>query len=72
MTVSIIICAVACGLLVDNFLAGSIRWFNTGAVDSGGGALVWYDLAAGIVFAFMMAYFTLRHYYRKVRRKLKG
>ncbi len=72
MTASIIFCAVVCGLLVDNFLAGSIKWFNTDAVDSGEGTLVWYDLAAGIVFAFMMAYFTLRHYYRKAKRKFKG
>lgn len=72
MTASIVFCAVVCGLLIDNFLAGSIKWFNIGSVDAGEGTVIWYDLAAGVVLAFVMAYFTLRHYYRKFRRILKG
>ncbi len=71
MTMSVIVTAVICGLLLDYSLGDSIlgafRPVKGGPLESG---FSWYDLAAGILLSFVMAYYTGMHYYKKVKRRV--
>jgi uncharacterized membrane protein YraQ (UPF0718 family) len=71
MTISVIATAVVCGVLLDYFLGDSIgEVFKLAGDDIEDEALAWYDLAAAILLAFMMAYYTGKHYHKKVRKRL--
>jgi uncharacterized membrane protein YraQ (UPF0718 family) len=68
MTLSVIFCAVICGLILDRLFGEAIRAFNIKAVSMEEGGAIWYDLAAGIILVFFMVYFTGKHYIKKVRK----
>ncbi len=68
MTVSIIFCAIICGLILDRLFGAAIRAFNINTVSMEEGGAVWYDLAAGATLIFFMVYFTGKHYIKKVRK----
>lgn len=71
MTISVIVTALICGIVLDHLFGESIgrtfRFHETGAEAE---RTVWYDLGAAILLSFLMAYYTSRHYYKKVQRKL--
>jgi uncharacterized membrane protein YraQ (UPF0718 family) len=71
MTISVIVTALICGILLDHLFGESIgrafRFHETG-IEAGG--TVWYDFGAAILLSFLMAYYTARHYLKRVRRKL--
>jgi len=69
MTISVVITAVICGLMLDAFLGGSIiSTFSVIGREKTEG--VWYNFAAAIFLSFVMVYYTARHYYKKARKKL--
>jgi len=71
MTVSVIVTSVFCGISLDYFFGDSIEGAFSlvrDEVDEGG--LAWYDLGAAILLAFVMAYYTVKHYYRKAKKRL--
>lgn len=71
MTISVIVTAVLCGVLLDYLFGESIgRAFRFHEAGVEVGRPVWYDLGAAILLSFLMAYYTARHYYKKAKRKL--
>jgi len=71
MTISVIVTALICGIMLDYLFEASIgRAFRFHEVGNAAGRPIWYDFAAAILLSFLMAYYTARHYYKKVRRKL--
>lgn len=70
MTVTIIITAVVCGLLLDYFGGDRIMSAFQPIAAGGGEHNVWYDTAAGIIMASLMFYYTFRHYLRKLKKKM--
>lgn len=66
MTSSIIFCAVIFGLILDSFWGDAIGVFNSGAAGIEESGQVWYDLAGAYLLTFLMAYFTGKHYFKKV------
>jgi uncharacterized membrane protein YraQ (UPF0718 family) len=70
MTLSVIFCAVACGVVLDYFWGGSITFFSTEAAGGHEHRLAWYDTAAAYLLTFFMAYHTGKHYYKKVKKKM--
>jgi len=70
MAVTITVVAVICGIILDATVGGNIRAiFSQGTAMSHGTA--WYDIAAGIVMAGFIVYYTLRHYKRKIAKMLR-
>ncbi|MCP4568120.1 MAG: hypothetical protein GY841_11135 [FCB group bacterium] len=71
MTVTIIITAVVFGLLLD-YIGGGDRIMSAfHPLAAGGGEHhVWYDTAAGIIMGSLMFYYTLRHYLRKLKKRM--
>lgn len=71
MTISVIVTALVCGILLDYLFGETIgRAFRFHEAGVEAGRPVWYDFLAAILLSFLMAYYTARHYYKKVRRKL--
>ncbi len=71
MTISVIVTALICGILLDYLFGESIGRafrFHEGGAETG--HPVWYDFAAAILLSFLMAYYTIRHYVKRVKRKL--
>lgn len=71
MTISVIVAAIVCGVLLDHLFGESIgrvfRFHEAGVQNEGP---IWYDLGAAILLSFLMAYYTSRHYYKRAKRKL--
>lgn len=71
MTLSVVVSAVGCGVVMDavagKAVAASFSGLSSGAAEGG---LAWYDLAAAILLAIIMAYHTAKHYYKKARKYL--
>lgn len=67
MTASIVMAGILCGLLLD-MMASEFTFARINLSDRHSEMIAWYDLVAGIVFAFFMVYYTLRHYLRKIKK----
>ncbi len=67
MTLSIVIAGVICGLLFDLLLEEKIA-VKTIISSEEHELLKLHDILAGILLAFLMTYYTLRHYYKKMIR----
>jgi uncharacterized membrane protein YraQ (UPF0718 family) len=70
MTASVILCAVVCGVALDYFLGDKIASIHPVVTEIKEHGLVWYDFAGALLLSFFMAYYTGRHYYKKVKKKL--
>lgn len=69
MTGSIIVCAVLCGIVLDQLWGREIMAAKTIAATGHEEGLNWYDLIAAAILIFVMAYFTAKHYYKKAKKK---
>lgn len=75
MTASIVVGAIGCGLLLDQFFSGQISAASfmspsmNGMETSHADAPAWYDFISAVILAVGMVYFTIRHIIKKIFRK---
>jgi len=71
MTFSIIVCAVVCGIILDSLWGSRITADRLHSLSNPEAGPAGYNLIAAVILIFVMAYFTGKHYYKKVRKSLR-
>lgn len=71
MTLVVIVCAIGLGIAVD-YLAGDAAGsvFRLNHAAEGEEPAKWYDVVSAVALGALMLYYTGRHYFRKLRKKL--
>jgi uncharacterized membrane protein YraQ (UPF0718 family) len=67
LTLSVVIFAVISGLIFDALLGGSVRLPFQASSPAMGEATAWHDVISAIALIAIMLYYTVRHYYRKMK-----
>jgi uncharacterized membrane protein YraQ (UPF0718 family) len=71
MTATIIVCAIIMGLVIDTFFGDAVlSSFSPVAVETDHEHTAWYDLIAALALSSIMLYYTGKHYYKKLRKRL--